>query len=630
MPADLFPKPVSEQQLEEAWKESLKNLFGSSQIFEPEKCLDQSSFIKSTVIHDQATTYYEKGLEMYSSRKLDKAVTLFSKAISLQPERVELYVSLADAYLQFCDFQSAIMNYRRAYTLNPGNEELQLQVGFTTYIQGQCLFEMQMYSEALGAFTEASELCPENQGYQVRRIVCLAALGRFKEALQVANKLVMVQKNNPELYILRARIHDHFGNVTLCNSDITAALAMDPTCLGALSLKSRLGERAEEAKAQAVNSALRGQMKEAMQKINKALENNPNEANYYILRGTLYRKLKEFNAAIDDYLFALDKVNYNDQSQIFGEAQGQLLLTYNDFAVYCYQRGFYEEAILLLNQAIRGEKQQKGLYINRGDCFFKKENLEYALLDYEQALDLDNKDHNIKDRIAIVRDELGLRDYKLRKYLDAEKNFTIAIQNSPRAAMYYLHRAKAQRFMEHLQQSQEDVVTALLLDSQHKEVMPLVTQLFPGKSVDEILASELGEHSRAILKTIPQLCEPYCPPTAQKSPSVMTMKSQEQLSPIMNTDQAADRETRTHTLSETGDRYLQALREQEHNEQIIMSRRKLNLEVKNTLRERIPLSSEVPRIPRHLALWSQRSRPRQPGRRYDWKKRRAALLKPLK
>uniref|UniRef100_A0A4W3IXZ6 Tetratricopeptide repeat domain 16 n=1 Tax=Callorhinchus milii TaxID=7868 RepID=A0A4W3IXZ6_CALMI len=331
--------------------------------------------------------------EMYSSRKLDKAV--------------ELYVSLADAYLQFCDFQSAIMNYRRAYTLNPGNEELQLQVGFTTYIQVS---------------------------------LCLPAI--------------------------KTEVAGNTQRLALCNSDITAALAMDPTCLGALSLKSRLGERAEEAKAQAVNSALRGQMKEAMQKINKALENNPNEANYYILRGTLYRKLKEFNAAIDDYLFALDKVNYNDQSQIFGEAQGQLLLTYNDFAVYCYQRGFYEEAILLLNQAIRGEKQQKGLYINRGDCFFKKENLEYALLDYEQALDLDNKDHNIKDRIAIVH----LPSLDCRKYLDAEKNFTIAIQNSPRAAMYYLHRAKAQRFMEHLQQSQEDVVTALLLDSQHKEV----------------------------------------------------------------------------------------------------------------------------------------------------------------
>lgn len=48
------------------------------------------------------------------------------------------------------------------------------------------------------------------------------------------------------------------------------------------------------------------------------------------------------------------------------EAQRQLLLTYNDFAVHCYTQGFFEEAVLLLNKALKGEKNEKGLYVNRG------------------------------------------------------------------------------------------------------------------------------------------------------------------------------------------------------------------------------------------------------------------------
>jgi len=33
---------------------------------------------------------------------------------------------------------------------------------------------------------------------------------------------------------------------------------------------------------------------------------------------------------------------------------------------YNVLQGFYEEAVILLNKAIKGEKKEKGLYVNRG------------------------------------------------------------------------------------------------------------------------------------------------------------------------------------------------------------------------------------------------------------------------
>ena len=83
-------------------------------------------------------------------------------------------------------------------------------------------------------------------------------------------------------------------------------------------------------------------------------------------RGALHRRLGDFNAAIDDYLLALDKTDHNEDNATYLESQRQLLLTYNDFAVECFSKGYYEEAIILLNKAIKGEKREKGLYINRG------------------------------------------------------------------------------------------------------------------------------------------------------------------------------------------------------------------------------------------------------------------------
>jgi len=79
--------------------------------------------------------------------------------------------------------------------------------------------------------------------------------------------------------------------------------------------------------------------------------------------------LGDFNAAIDDYLLALDKTDHDEDNATYLESQRQLLLTYNDFAVECFSKGYYEEAIILLNKAIKGEKREKGLYINRGGMY---------------------------------------------------------------------------------------------------------------------------------------------------------------------------------------------------------------------------------------------------------------------
>lgn len=82
-------------------------------------------------------------------------------------------------------------------------------------------------------------------------------------------------------------------------------------------------------------------------------------------RGTLRRRLQQFDPAVEDFLKALNMVT-DSESNLVKQAQRQLLLTYNDFAVHCYINGAYQEGVLLLNKAIRDEQNEKGLYINRG------------------------------------------------------------------------------------------------------------------------------------------------------------------------------------------------------------------------------------------------------------------------
>lgn len=80
-------------------------------------------------------------------------------------------------------------------------------------------------------------------------------------------------------------------------------------------------------------------------------------------RGSINRRLQEFDAAVEDLLKALDMTTEGDMVQ---QAQRQLLLAYNDFAVHCYMQGAYQERVLLLNKALKDEQQEKSLYINSG------------------------------------------------------------------------------------------------------------------------------------------------------------------------------------------------------------------------------------------------------------------------
>ena len=74
----------------------------------------------------------------------------------------------------------------------------------------------------------------------------------------------------------------------------------------------------------------------------------------------------DFNAAVEDYLCAMDKCGHKQDSPVYISASKQLILTYNDFAMECFKQRHFDIAITLLNRAIKDEKNEKGLYLNRG------------------------------------------------------------------------------------------------------------------------------------------------------------------------------------------------------------------------------------------------------------------------
>lgn len=169
-----------------------------------------------------------------------------------------------------------------------------------------------------------------------------------------------------------------FLQTALCYYDTRDALHVDPDHSEARQILQVLEERSVDLKNQSVRLTITGRNKEALQRLTSAIEVDPSNPELHILRGSVFRRLGNYNAAIDDYLLAINNTGCDAQSDIYKRAKRQLLLTYNDFAVECCQKKFYDEAIALLNKALSEEKNEKGLYLNRGGqywyycftCFF--------------------------------------------------------------------------------------------------------------------------------------------------------------------------------------------------------------------------------------------------------------------
>lgn len=96
-------------------------------------------------------------------------ILYINKAMGIQSDDVRFFVERAEAYLRLCDFQSAILNYKKACLLDPSNEDYYNRLSFLYFFQGQSLFDQRLYPEALEAFSRAAEMRPDNIGYHIRR-----------------------------------------------------------------------------------------------------------------------------------------------------------------------------------------------------------------------------------------------------------------------------------------------------------------------------------------------------------------------------------------------------------------------------------------------------------------------------
>lgn len=115
---------------------------------------------------------FMKAMQCKEEGDFQRAIQLIGKDMVLQRDQPRHYVEKAEMFLELCDFQSAILNYKKACFLEPNNTEYYSRLAFIFYFQGQVFFDQRLYAEALESFSRASEMLPEKVGFHTRRYAC--------------------------------------------------------------------------------------------------------------------------------------------------------------------------------------------------------------------------------------------------------------------------------------------------------------------------------------------------------------------------------------------------------------------------------------------------------------------------
>ena len=319
-----------------------------------------SEQIKDELI-DKANVIYNQSLILFEEGEFEKSLSKLRRAFNLNSFNIQYYLLKCESFLQLCDFKSALLTINKLLSIisvwadkeDPTYDELKIEllnkIAFCHYAQGVTNFDCKHYLEALESFNKANDLKPHNINYKIRSISCLYSLGRFNEAILLLNKLIAendASEYKPNLLVLRARINLKNYSLSECYFDLKRALEIDTQNKAAKAFLDQIEETAEQLRNSGLVLSLSNRVSDALNKLNGSISMNPIKAEYNLQRGILHKRMKNFNSAIDDFLVGLEKINHDQSKEpiLFANFQRHILLTYNDFAIVCFEKKFYDDA----------------------------------------------------------------------------------------------------------------------------------------------------------------------------------------------------------------------------------------------------------------------------------------------
>jgi len=274
----------------------------------------------------------------------------------------------------------------------------------------------------------SADVTPQTAGTFLDRGIMFASRGEFEMAVMDFDEAIKINPNMSAAYALRGRA---------LFASVSKIISIGENFSGVSSFSNHEKATVEQ----------RRILEQAVADFTQAIRLDPNNANFYIERGSTYSGMGDFDRTIADYTQAI-RLNPNNAT-----AYSNRGLTYSEI-------GDLDRAITDFNEAIRLDPNYDSAYDGRGGVYLFKREYDKAIADYSRVIQLNPNFAEAYETRGIAYLFKGDND---RAIID----FTHVIRLKPNFANSYWARGRAYHNKGDLDRAITDYEAALQIDPNH-------------------------------------------------------------------------------------------------------------------------------------------------------------------
>ncbi|MEZ6189564.1 MAG: protein kinase [Planctomycetota bacterium] len=245
------------------------------------------------------------GAALYACEQNVEALEAFDAALKLQPDSVQALCLRGSVLTASSRFEDALAPLLRAWGLSEG------EYGPVVLPLVRALRETQRHQEALAVANRALALEPQNVSFLVAHSQVVGLLGREEDELADLDAILALEPNHSASLHNRAILRFERKRYEEAYADSARVVELEPEWADAW---TQLGAAA----------FVLGRQEQARDAYGKAIELDPERALLRVGRAQAAQRLLEFQTAIDDYLWVLERQpDYHAIRQKLGEAYAQ-------------------------------------------------------------------------------------------------------------------------------------------------------------------------------------------------------------------------------------------------------------------------------------------------------------------
>lgn len=290
----------------------------------------------------------ENGNQLYKIKQYRSALPLYTEAIDLCPDSAAYYGNRAACYIMLNQYQEALEDARKSVQLDPkfvkgyirilkcsialgdlmtaefavkkiqslepdnttiNNEISSLESLKKLEVEAAKSYEKKDYRKVVYLMDRCFDHSPTCVKYKVEKAECLAFLGRYEEAQEIANSILHLNKGNADAIYVRGMCLFYEDNIDTAFNHFMQVLRLAPDHKKAMDIYKR-AKLLKKKKEDGNEAYKNNKFQEAYNLYTEALQIDPlnkkTNAKLYFNRATVSSRLNKIKDAVDDCTAALN------------------------------------------------------------------------------------------------------------------------------------------------------------------------------------------------------------------------------------------------------------------------------------------------------------------------------------